>query len=95
MYQNNRGASLCWFCERCISKCEWSKDFEEVKGWYADAEKNKDGTIKRAWVGWCPKFKPENGFEKRILKGSPGVVRYVGSPVRYATLRYHIKRKEL
>ena len=93
MYQNNRGASLCWFCEGCFGKCEWSKA-EEVKGWYADVEK-KNGIIKRAWVGWCPKFKPENGFKERIMKGGPGVVRYVGSPVRYATIRYHLKRKEL
>ena len=90
MRKKGRGGTLCWFCKRCYGQCEWSKDFKAVPGWSANVKYKKDGTIRRAWVGWCPKFLADDGFIEMMMHDKGRAVQYVASETRYTAIRYHI-----
>lgn len=53
-------ASLCWYCEKAIGGCRWSRFFQPVKGWKALPtvichSKNEKG-MKSYLVLDCPEF---------------------------------------
>ena len=59
----NKANTLCWDCENCIGGCSWSKDFEPVVGWKAEAVTNSDNSD-TYFVHDCPQFKQGNAKTK-------------------------------
>ena len=93
----SRNMSLCIMCRNCFGKCSWSKDFRPVDGWTVKATYGKNGDLKRAWVGWCPEFRPDKVLceilkEKDAKKARWHIQQEYGyiTPLRYAVMRYNI-----
>ena len=56
-------ASLCWYCEKAVSGCRWSRYFQPVPGWKALStvlyhSKNEAG-MKSFLVLDCPEFRAD------------------------------------
>lgn len=93
----SRNMSLCIMCRNCFGNCAWSKHFKPVKGWTAVESYKKNGELNRAWIGWCPEFKPDRGLynlmkNSEARKGRWHIQQEYGyiTPVRYATIRYNL-----
>ena len=78
----NKANTLCWDCENCIGGCSWSKNFEPVEGWKAEAVTNSDNTDTYL-VRECPQFKKGN---VKVNIESDGFVR-----LTYAIIKQMVK----
>lgn len=92
------GPSLCTFCQRYNKRCSWSARFEAVKGWSANVDYTKDGHIRRAWIGSCPEFVPDDYLIELAAEPDRDELaikltrEYGYTPeVRAKTIMYHVK----
>lgn len=68
MKHENKRPTLCWHCKNAVptgtSGCSWSRDFQPVKGWVADAHNLKTQSSGRHLntycVIYCPQFQKDN-----------------------------------
>lgn len=97
-----KSVTLCLMCKKYCGGCNWARSLKPVEGWTARIIYNKDNTaIKNAWVGWCPKFLPDEKIKEIFTKweGSEAIA-YINreygkcTKVRYAHIRYCFKNLE-
>lgn len=53
-------ATLCWYCQRAVGGCSWSRKFKPVEGWDAIPTKiwygHKAEPLQSYIVKSCPQF---------------------------------------
>lgn len=48
----------CWTCSKACGKCDWSRDFNAIKGWDAIPVlvKDREGDIRSYKIKKCPEY---------------------------------------